>query len=329
MTPPIAQETLHTNQSAETTTEDTLLQLKKQVAEKYIENLKKKSGLLTKGIVGKGDRLKKYLVSDGREVWLQVLGSFLTSLDRQTFNLDGQQLNIREYLVKLKEKINNSNESALHQQLEWWAHENIQTSPTPTPTRRESPATPSAPVVPAEWLMEREIKRKEYTYPLPGQQINSPIGARIIDGLTQTHKWIDIAAAQWTSILSIADGEIESVWYGNSVQWFLGFGNYMVVKLSNGFRVLQGHMSKPACKADGTEWKKNEKIKKWDQVGLVGNSWKSDGPHLHLEIREGRFDDTTKFFDRKYLDPIEILPVTKSMVKSTVLNRVDPTHLMV
>lgn len=173
-----------------------------------------------------------------------------------------------------------------------------------------------------------EVKRGDYIYPVPGVKINSPAGSRYLKELWRhTHKGVDIAAATNTPILSIGDWEVEDVWFG--IKWFFGgYGNFMVVKLKNWDRVLYGHMNKLAQNADGTQWKKWDMIKSSDQVWLMGNTWTSTGAHLHLEIREWTPDDAVNYFSRKYKDPIAVLPVTKDMVNSNILARVDSKAFM-
>lgn len=176
---------------------------------------------------------------------------------------------------------------------------------------------------------ETEIKRGDYVYPVPNAKINSPVGMRTIEGMgSHMHKGVDIAAAEDTPILSIADATIESVGFGGTAG-FSWYGNYMQVKLKNWYRVLYGHMSKPAQKADGTEWKTWDIIKKSEQVGLMGSTWSSTGSHLHLEIRKGKFEnDDAEYFARGYLDPIAVLPVNKDMVAANILSRVDEKVLL-
>ncbi len=211
------------------------------------------------------------------------------------------------------------------------APDNAQNQDVPSQTPTTVPAAwIAAAGVAAEMAFENhEIKREDYAYPIPGAKISSPVWPRTLPWIGHhIHQGIDISIKEWTPILSIEDAEVESVGMWGP-QWFSGYGNYMQVKLRNGYRVLYAHMVKHAVKADGTERKVGDKIKKGEQVGLVGNTWLSKGDHLHLEIRDGTFDDVKKnFFSRKVLDPIAILPVTKSMVDSDVLARVDDDKFM-
>jgi murein DD-endopeptidase MepM/ murein hydrolase activator NlpD len=147
------------------------------------------------------------------------------------------------------------------------------------PTIETTPTTtPNSPVAVTDWVWvaagtaeisfeETEIKRKDYVYPVPNAKINSAIGTRTIEGMwTHMHKGIDIADTEGTPIVSIADGKIESVWFGSATGWFSGYGNYMVVKLKNGYRVLYGHMQKHAQKASGIERKIWDIIKKFQNM---------------------------------------------------------------
>lgn len=214
----------------------------------------------------------------------------------------------------------------------------IQAGTDPT---NETPQTPNSPVAVVAWVWigavaaetsfeETEIKRNDYVYPVPNAKINSSIGMRTIEGMwTHMHKGIDIADTEGTSIVSIADGKVESVWFGSATAWFSGYGNYMVVKLKNGYRVLYGHMQKYAQKTNGIERKKWDTIKKSEQIWLMGSTWMSTGSHLHLEIRKGKFEnDDTDYFAREYLDPIAVLPVKKDMVAANILHHIDEKVLM-
>ena len=241
-------------------------------------------------------------------------------------------------LTKMKALIiQNKNDQAKLQEL--MAQIQAGTDPTLATTAENTTNTPTEATVAWAWAAwavaaetsfeATEIKRGDYVYPVPNAKINSPVGMRTIEGMgTHMHKGVDIAATEGTPILSMADATIESVGFG-SATGFSWYGNYMQVKLKNWYRVLYGHMSKPAQKADGTEWKTWDIIKKSEQVGLMGSTWSSTGSHLHLEIRKGKFEnDDTEYFAREYLDPIAVLPVTKDMVAANVLSHIDEKILL-
>lgn len=86
---------------------------------------------------------------------------------------------------------------------------------------------------------------------------------------------VDLAAATGTQILAAASGQViisrPSGWNG-------GYGNYIVIKHPNGTQTLYAHLS--ANHVSTGEW-----VTKGQLIGLMGNTGKSTGPHLHFEVR--------------------------------------------
>ncbi len=109
-----------------------------------------------------------------------------------------------------------------------------------------------------------------FSHPLPGARRTRGIIPRV-------HKGVDLAARAGTPILAAADGTVEIARYG----WNGGFGNYVVIKHSNGTRTLYAHMSKL-----GTSY--GTKVEKGEVIGYVGNTGRSRGDHLHFEVLGGK-----------------------------------------
>ena len=63
--------------------------------------------------------------------------------------------------------------------------------------------------------------------------------------------------------------------------WNGGFGNYVVISHPNGTQTLYGHMHSVTVHS-------GEKVSQGQQIGFVGSSGKSTGPHVHFEIRGAR-----------------------------------------
>ena len=127
------------------------------------------------------------------------------------------------------------------------------------------------------------IDKKKYTLmvipngkPLINYRVSSNFGYRInpITKRKQFHRGIDLAAPRKTPIRATADGIVEHVQSKN-------IGDYgRVIRLSHnyGFKTTFAHMHK-------THVKLGDIVKKGQVIGLVGNSGRSSGPHLHYEIR--------------------------------------------
>lgn len=103
------------------------------------------------------------------------------------------------------------------------------------------------------------------------------------------HKGIDFVPLNNENIKSISSGtviETETTcepfggYLGNMCGG--GFGNHIVIatkQKSINYRIVYGHMSK-------VNIKENDKVKKKQTIGVVGNSGNTTGKHLHLQIEK-------------------------------------------
>jgi len=71
-----------------------------------------------------------------------------------------------------------------------------------------------------------------------------------------------------------------------------GYGKLVVIKHANGFETRYGHLSRILVR-------KGRNVGQEQQIGKVGNTGRSTGPHLHFEIRErGKAKNPMKFLHR-------------------------------
>ena len=73
---------------------------------------------------------------------------------------------------------------------------------------------------------------------------------------------------------SIGGGKVAEVGYDAN-----GYGNYVVVDHGNGYTSLYGHLQKATVK-------QGETVSAGQQVGVIGSTGNSSGPHLHLRVRK-------------------------------------------
>lgn len=103
-----------------------------------------------------------------------------------------------------------------------------------------------------------------------------PIGGIITQRFVWYHKGLDIATAMGTPELAADAGRvIVAGWPDNQ-----GYGNRVIIDHGNGFATLYAHMSKIYVTVGQT-------VRRGDQIGAVGSTGRSTGPHLHFEIRKG------------------------------------------
>ncbi|MEZ4200682.1 MAG: M23 family metallopeptidase [Candidatus Paceibacterota bacterium] len=105
-----------------------------------------------------------------------------------------------------------------------------------------------------------------FSHPLPGS-----VRTQGIHG----YNAVDLAAPVGTPIRAAADGEVIVARSGG---WNGGYGNYVVVKHSNGAQTLYAHMSSNTVGVGAT-------VGAGEVVGYVGMTGRSTGAHLHFEVR--------------------------------------------
>ena len=126
-------------------------------------------------------------------------------------------------------------------------------------------------------------------YPFPGT-ITSTFGHRenpFGGENVETHKGLDIRGPVGSSVKSMAKGEVEFAGLRG------GFGNCIMLKHGNGFETLYGHLSRILVRV-------GQKIDIGQQIGLIGSTGRSTGPHLHYEIhKNGEKIDPKNFLTLK------------------------------
>ena len=118
-------------------------------------------------------------------------------------------------------------------------------------------------------------------------RIASGFGYRIdpVYKTVKMHAGLDFAAPQGTPIYATADGVVKLA--GNTGN---GYGNYVVINHGYGYETLYGHQYRVKVKP-------GERVKRGEQIGWVGSTGKSTGPHVHYEVhKNGQHIDPIYFF---------------------------------
>jgi murein DD-endopeptidase MepM/ murein hydrolase activator NlpD len=122
----------------------------------------------------------------------------------------------------------------------------------------------------------RERARVPSIWPVEGESTDSfgvrgnPFGG----GGAEFHPGQDIAAPRGTPVLAPAEGRVVEA------GWKSGYGQTVVLDHGNGLTTRYGHLSKIEVTA-------GQELKRGDQIGQVGSTGRSTGPHLHYEVRVG------------------------------------------
>ncbi len=99
------------------------------------------------------------------------------------------------------------------------------------------------------------------------------------------HTGIDLAARVGTPIYATGDGVVRIA--GRNPDGYSGYGVVVVIDHGFGFQTLYAHMN-------NTKVKSGQKVKRGEQVGVVGSSGMSTGSHLHYEV----------LLNGKHVDPV-------------------------
>jgi murein DD-endopeptidase MepM/ murein hydrolase activator NlpD len=113
-----------------------------------------------------------------------------------------------------------------------------------------------------------------------------PTAGYVTQGFMRYHPAVDIARATGTPVKAADSGYVVAAGWSND-----GYGNNIVIDHGNGYQTLYGHLSKIFVKV-------GDSVARGSQIGQMGSTGRSTGPHLHFEIRRNGVR----------LNPISFLP---------------------
>ncbi len=138
--------------------------------------------------------------------------------------------------------------------------------------------------IPSPDIVDEEIYpvSRPFCMPLAKYRVTSRFGYRIhpISGNTTFHYGADLAAGTGVKVMAVADGTIRETGYGNIN------GNYVKMTHADGYASHYTHLHTISVS-------EGQKVTAGQQLGTVGSTGYSTGPHLHFELRK----------DGKILDP--------------------------
>jgi len=125
--------------------------------------------------------------------------------------------------------------------------------------------------------------------PVPGV-LTSRFGWRAdpINGERAYHRGLDIRGQMGTDVKATADGIVIRQRYDK------GDGHFILVDHGNGFRTKFAHLQKSLIK-------KGDQVTRGQVIGLLGNSGRSTGAHVHYEIH----------YDDKIVNPTRFVRINR------------------
>jgi murein DD-endopeptidase MepM/ murein hydrolase activator NlpD len=141
-------------------------------------------------------------------------------------------------------------------------------APPAPPARAPAPLATAPPAPPAEPDEVEEVSG--LIWPVNGT-LNSRFGPR----WGSFHSGIDIGVASGTGVMAAASGRVVLASYSN-----YGYGNYVIVRHSDGSETLYAHLSRIYVSL-------GQQVGQGEFIGAVGCTGWCTGPHLHFEVRIG------------------------------------------
>jgi hypothetical protein len=159
---------------------------------------------------------------------------------------------------------------------------------------RAPPAETVAPSAPAPLLF--------YGAPVANHPIISPFGLRKLpwEERGRLHQGVDIQGPPGFPVRTVADGVVTRAGQDG------GYGRFVEVRHAEGLTTVYAHLGSVAV-APGTA------LKRGAEIGKIGSSGSSTGPHLHFEVRnaQGRPLNPTYFIGKVYASA-EDLPLAQA-----------------
>lgn len=107
-------------------------------------------------------------------------------------------------------------------------------------------------------------------------------------GFSDDHKGSDISAKEGTAVVSLYDGEVIETGFDDKE------GNYIIILNDKGGTVKYSHLQNESNVSEGDE------VKLGTEIGKVGSTGQSTGPHVHIEITDE---------NGQQIDPMSIIEI--------------------
>ncbi len=101
-----------------------------------------------------------------------------------------------------------------------------------------------------------------------------PTAGYVTQGFMRYHPGVDIARAIGTAVKAADSGYIVTAGWSND-----GYGNRIVIDHGNGYQTLYAHLNRIYVKVGSS-------VGRGTEIGQMGSTGRSTGPHLHFEIRK-------------------------------------------
>jgi len=125
--------------------------------------------------------------------------------------------------------------------------------------------------------------------PITWGWLSSPYGSRVdpITGRPGWHAGVDFAGEEGSSVVAVAGGVVTHA--GTRY----GYGELVEINHGDGYVTRYGHHKEVVVKV-------GDVVKKGEQIGLMGSTGRSTGPHVHFEVlKNGKAENPAAFLGRR------------------------------
>ena len=206
---------------------------------------------------------------------------YMDSLEDRKEELESDRTDLKKLLAKLENDIEYAEKTARQMQ----ADEDKVNAEIEELSRQEAEAARKAAEAAKKAAQSKSASSSTSTstvrasgsmvWPCPSYNyISSNYGYRthpITGKVSSFHKGIDIAASSGNPVLTAASGTVVKSYMSSS------YGNYIVISHGGGLMTAYAHLSRRLVSVGDT-------VSAGQQIGKVGSTGNSTGPHLHFEV---------------------------------------------
>ena len=206
---------------------------------------------------------------------------YMDSLEDRKEELESDRTDLKKLLAKLENDIEYAEKTARQMQ----ADEDKVNAEIEELSRQEAEAARKAAEAAKKAAQSKSASSSTSTstvrasgsmvWPCPSYNyISSNYGYRthpITGKVSSFHKGIDIAASSGNPVLAAASGTVVKSYMSSS------YGNYIVISHGGGLMTAYAHLSRRLVSVGDT-------VSTGQQIGKVGSTGNSTGPHLHFEV---------------------------------------------
>ncbi|MFA6402527.1 MAG: peptidoglycan DD-metalloendopeptidase family protein [Salinivirgaceae bacterium] len=141
-----------------------------------------------------------------------------------------------------------------------------------------------------------DVYHRKFVLPIEGSKcsLSSGFGMRYhpIKKMEMMHNGIDFKSETRTPVVAVADGVVIKKEFQKDT-----YGNVVVIEHANGLVTLYAQLSEFKTEL-------GQSVYQGQEIGLVGSSGMSTGPHLHFEVRK----------EGEFVNPADYLPIVVSPI---------------